>query len=310
MRILRTRRVAVALVVVLIAALGAGVAFWRSRQHTVAIQQVRENLYLIVGSGMNVTMLVTDGGVVLVDTMHSGWWSQAVLDKVRSVTDKPITTIINTNSHPGHSGNNAFFTRSTGAPIRVVSHENTRLRLVTRDNFKGDNAKFLPTTSFQDRLSLVSGKHRIELYYFGAANTDGDAWVVFPDLGVAHAGDVVTKDDIPEFERISGGSGVVHANTLAQALAGIKGVDTVIVGHGIHDHPRPMISWQELQEHQRLSTELVALVRDAKSARKSAAEAATSIGSTERFARYEPGRLLAAVKAIYDEMGDKALSRR
>src|SRR5213075_1737422 len=65
------------------------------------IQKVKDNLYMIVtpdyGAG-NTAAFITDGGVVLVDTKTPGN-GQSILDKVKTVTQKPITMIINTHTH-------------------------------------------------------------------------------------------------------------------------------------------------------------------------------------------------------------------
>ena len=64
------------------------------------IEKLKDNLYVLTSStpgdpatfsGGNVAVFITDGGVTLVDTKLAGW-GQAVLDKVKSVTDKPVTT--------------------------------------------------------------------------------------------------------------------------------------------------------------------------------------------------------------------------
>src|SRR5262249_56149369 len=73
-----------------------------------AIKRVRDNLYVIPGAGGNTTVFVTQGGVVLVDTKlpNNG---EAILNQVHTVTDKPVSTIINTHSHPHHIGTNQHF---------------------------------------------------------------------------------------------------------------------------------------------------------------------------------------------------------
>ena len=63
------------------------------------------------------------------------------------------------------------------------------------DAFKGDNAKFLPGKTYKDKLTLGSGKDRIDLYYFGAGHTNGDTFVVFPALRVLHTGDMFAWKD-------------------------------------------------------------------------------------------------------------------
>jgi DNA-binding beta-propeller fold protein YncE len=62
-----------------------------------------------------------DNGVVLIDTKYAGW-GQEILDKVKTVTDKPVTTIINSHTHGDHTGSNTFFP----ATVEFIAQENTR----------------------------------------------------------------------------------------------------------------------------------------------------------------------------------------
>src|SRR6202007_1001555 len=112
------------------------------------------------------------------DTLPGG--AQPALDKVKSVTAKPVTRIINTHTHGDHTGNNHFF----GANVEIVAQENTKTNMQKMDAFKGDRAKSLPARTFGDTLTIGSGKDRIDLYYFGAGHTNGDLFVVFPALRV------------------------------------------------------------------------------------------------------------------------------
>ena len=242
-------------------------------------------------SGGNTAMLVTDSGVILVDTKLAGW-GPAMLTTIRTVTNKPITTIINTHTHGDHTGNNNFF----GATVDSITHENTAANMARMDEFKGDNAKFLPKKTFKDRMSIGSGRDRIDLYYFGPGHTSGDAWVVFPELRVMHAGDFFPWKDAPFIDRRYGASGVAFPQTLAKVLAGIKNVDTVIPGH------IPVARWQDLEEYQRFTRDLLAATQEAIKAGKSAADAAAGINLTPKYKGYQSERIKAAVEAIYDEL--------
>src|SRR6266550_2550011 len=116
------RRLLPAIVVVALAVAGAGASQQRPRiPPTGTIKKVRDNLYVIPGAGGNTSVFVTEVGVVLVDTKlpNNG---EAILNQVRSVTDKPVSTIVNTHSHPDHIGSNDYFPAS----VDVVTHENTR----------------------------------------------------------------------------------------------------------------------------------------------------------------------------------------
>lgn len=282
------------------------VALQRRAKYTITTQKVGDGLYLFVGSGMNATAVVSEEGVVLVDTMMDGWWGPALETALRKVTDKPITTIINTNSHPGHSGNNFRF---GGEGVVIIAHDLTKSRLERRDHFKGANARFLPQTTFRDRLTLTRGKERIELYYFGAANTDGDIWVVFPARKMMHIGDIVKKNDVPEIEGISGGSGVTYAQTMARGIAAIKDIDVVIAGHA-RDDAQPTLTWPELEAHQRQAVALLAAVREAMKSANTAEAVAAVVRTSAEFSRYEPRRVSEAVKATYAELVGRDRSTR
>src|SRR5207247_8816773 len=147
------------------------------------IEKVKDNLYMLTGGGGNTAALSTDRGVVVVDTKLAGW-GQPILDKIKTVTDKPVTTIINTHSHPDHVGSNEAFP----ANVEVIAQEVTKANMEKQDAFIGDKAKFLPKKTFKDKMNVGSDKDQIELFYFGRGHTGADAWVVFPALRAMHAG--------------------------------------------------------------------------------------------------------------------------
>jgi cyclase len=265
----------------------------------VDIVKLKDNLYVLTSSapgnaatfsGGNVAVFITDSGVTLVDDKLAGW-GQAVLDKVKSVTSKPITTIINTHTHGDHTGNNGFF----GASVEIVAHENTKTNMQKMDAFKGEGAKFLPGKTYKDKMSLGSGKDRIDLYYFGLGHTSGDTFVVFPALRVLHTGDMFAWKDGPLCDRGNGGSCVDFPRTLQKAIAGVKNVDTVIPGHS------PMMTPKDLQEYQRFTADLLSHATDAMKAGKSVDEAVASF-KIDGYPGYKNERVKGAMQAVYDEL--------
>jgi glyoxylase-like metal-dependent hydrolase (beta-lactamase superfamily II) len=265
------------------------------------IEKVRDNLYMITGStpvpreafsGGNTAVFVTDAGVVIVDTKLAGW-GQVILDKIKTVTDKPVTTIINTHTHGDHTGSNSMFAPT----VEIIAHENTRANMAKMDAFKGDNAKFLPKRTYQDKLTLGKGRDEIDLYYFGRGHTNGDTWVVFPSLRVMHTGDMFAWKDAPTLDRNNGGSGLEYARTVGNALDTVKNVDTLIVGHS------PLRTVPELREYQQFMNDFVAAVQEAKKAGKSVDDAAASINLNAKYKDYKNERYKGAIQAIYDELG-------
>jgi cyclase len=236
------------LAVVTLVALGLTGATYEARQPRAeihGIQKVGDDLYLLSNppppapqtmlTGGNTVAFVTTFGVVLVDTKLEGY-GQDILDLVATVTDKPVTTIINTHTHYDHSGSNTEFPDT----VEFVAHENTRAQMAQAtctpvancDAFKGDNAKYLPSTTFSGRKSLFDGDDRIDLYHFGRGHTDGDTFVVFPNARTVHTGDMFQRLGLPFIDVVNGnGSAVDFGSTLMRAVDGLKNVDTVIAGH-------------------------------------------------------------------------------
>jgi cyclase len=221
------RRLLPAIVVAGLAVAGAAAQPQRPRiPPTGAIKRVRDNLYVIPGAGGNTTVFVTQGGVVLVDTKlpNNG---EPILNQVRTVTDKPVSMIINTHSHPDHIGSNDYFPAS----VEVVAHENAQKWMAANPRV-ASNPAVMPDRTFTDRMTLGSGDDRIELYYFGAGHTNGDAWVVFPARRAMCAGDMFAWKMSPLIDPMAGGSVLALPDSLEKAVNGIPNVDTVIEGHG------------------------------------------------------------------------------
>ncbi len=271
---------------------------------------VRDILYLLTG-GSNTLALMRDEGVLLVDTKPPGW-DRPILDAIRAVTDRPVTTIINTQANVDHVSGNIAFPTAT----EIVAHANAKARMEKMDVFRGANAKFLPNRLVTDKLSLLGGADRIDLYYFGPGHTDGDLVVVFPEKRLAHFGDLFPSKAAPVIDTASGGSGVAFPETLAKALAEIKNVTRITTGHdegsatmanpsspsAIFANPRTM-RWSDLQEFADFNRDFLAAVRQAIAAGKSADEAATSLQLPDRYKSYDMQQAPSNVRAIYRELG-------
>jgi cyclase len=231
---------------------------------------------------------------VVVDTKLAGW-GPAILERIKSVTDKPVTTIINTHTHGDHTGSNEFF----GASVESIVHENTKANMARMEAFKGDKAQFLPKRTYKDKLTLGSGKDQIDLYHFGAGHTSGDTFIVYTALRTMHAGDMFPWKDAPFIDRSNGGSGRQWPLTLKRLLDGVKNVDSVIGGH------QAVAGWKDLATFQQFTAELWSQTEAAHKAGKTVDEAAANTAWMSKYAGYDSTRIKAAVQAIYDELSAK-----
>jgi cyclase len=293
-------------IVMTVPALSARQQLSQAALNATRIEQVRDNLYVITGasvsnpdafSGGNTAVFITERGVVLVDTKLPGW-GQTILDRIKTVTSKPVTTIINTHTHGDHTGSNEFF----GASIESIVHENTKTNMARAKAFAGDKAKFLPKKTYTEKLSIGGGKDRIDLYFFGAGHTNGDTFVVFPAVRTLHAGDMFAWKAPPYIDTGNGGSVTAHAQTLAKVTSSIQNVDTVITGH------TPVLRWNDLREYAEFNRDFVAYAQAALKAGKTADQAAAEYEIPEKYKGYaiapskESGPATANIDILYKEL--------
>ena len=253
------------------------------------VEKVKDNLWVIRGGGGNTAVFATAKGLTLVDTKQPGW-GQPLLDKIKTVSDKPITTIINTHTHYDHVSGNVL----VPASVEIIVQENTAKRMPvfstvtgrgeTENVFKADPGKGLATRTFKDKLTIGSGADQINLYYFGPAHTGGDAFVEFAALRVMHTGDAFARKAVPLIDADNGGSGVQFASTIRKVVDGVKNVDTIINGH-----TPAQTTPADMREFADFVADYVAHVQAAKKAGKTAEEAAKTWATPAKYKGYPPG---------------------
>jgi cyclase len=281
----------------------------RQERSPLVVTQVAENLYMLgndpAGEGMrgggNTGIFVGSAGVTLVDTKILGY-GQDILSEVQELTDKPIVRIINTHTHYDHSGGNVEFADT----VDFVVHENTLAQMsratcepVTNCGaFKGDNAKYLPKTTFSDRTSLGSGADQIDLYYFGRGHTDGDTFVVFRAARTVQTGDMFARKGLPFLDVPNGnGSALEFGETLKKAVAGIPNIDKVIPGH--NDVP---YVWSDFVDYSGFYNDVADKAKASQASGRSVEQFVGSYSVPSQFSGFaaEPDRLQATVQYIFD----------
>jgi len=265
----------------------------QQRPPVLEIQKVKDNLFMISGGGGNTAAFITEKGVVIVDTKNPGM-GPGILEKVKSVSDKPVTMIINTHTHGDHVGSNSAFT----GMVEFVAHENCKASMEKMPAFQTDEGKkFLPGKTYKDKLSLLKGKDKIDLYYFGRGHTGGDTLVVFPALKVMHSGDLFAfSKGLPIIDINNGGSGLEYPKTLMKAAAGIKGVESVIPGHSA------VAEWAEFKGYGEFLHDFVAAVEQAKKDGKTVDQAVADLKLPEKYKDFNMSRAKPGITAIYSEL--------
>ena len=276
-----------------------------------------ETTYLLSGGGGNSLAVVDEesGSVVLIDTKPAGW-GQPILDALHYVTTLPVTTIINTHAHEAQTGANSEFPDV----VEIIAHENTKTNMARMDAFEGDNARFLPTRTFADTLSLLKGDNQIDLYYFGAGHTDGDAVVIFPEKRLAYMGGLFDARMVPSIDTSNGGSGVAYPQTLARAAAEVRRLTSrgrggrpggLVTGgmiarneytDGLLPTPgRETLGWDALEEYADFTRDFLAAVEAAFESGKTVDEAMEGLELADRYQNYGMANARVTVEAIYEE---------
>lgn len=248
---------------------------------TGAIEKIKDNLYKIGGAGGNTTVFITAEGVVLVDTKLANN-GEAILKQVQTVTDKPVSMIINTHTHPDHNGSNDYF-KAARPMIQVVAHENTKKWVAA--NPRSDPA-MTPDRIFSDKMTLGTGKDRLDLYYYGAGHTNGDAFVVFPSVRAMCIGDLMAWNMAPLIDPATGGSVIALPDTLEKAQKGIKNVDLVIEGHG------NVNTWAGFRAYTEFNRALLTVAKAALARKETPEQALAELGKNPKFAVFLKEELL------------------
>ncbi len=197
------------------------------------VTKLKDNLYVLKGGGGNTSVFVTGTGVVVIDSKNPGW-GQPILDKIRTLTDKPVTTLINTHTHGDHVSGNVSFPATVDIVVQANTAENMKKMIPNstaadqtvpaQTIFQQNGNKGLPKRTFKDKMTIGKGADEVDLFYFGRGHTNGDAWVLFPAIRVLHAADIFSGKNIPLLDANNGGR------------QGVQRVERQVR----HDHHRPL----------------------------------------------------------------------
>ncbi len=189
------------------------------KQYSPTVEKITPRIYLARGFALgNVGMIVTDEGLVIVDTTESRAVAEEILARFREITDRPVRYVIYTHGHRDHTlGTPAFFSRevqviATNEAVKRLkayreelpafldrSRANQSGRLATDYSMKSpiesifkleaDSQLIWPTTTFDEQYTFELGGAKIELYHT-VGETPGHLMVWLPQEKVLFSGDL------------------------------------------------------------------------------------------------------------------------
>lgn len=156
----------------------------------------------------NAAAVVTDEGVIVIDTLGSPPLAKMFLSKLREVTDQPVKKVILTHYHGDHIYGMQVF-KGLGAEIiapagaeEYLHSENAQNMLEDRRTslapWVDENTRIVsPDRYISGNEELQLGNVTLKIIFNGAAHSDGDQSVLVEPDGVLLMGDLIFEGRIP-----------------------------------------------------------------------------------------------------------------
>ncbi len=172
-------------------------------EKNITFEEVGRDIWAFTAEGdPNSGVIIGDDSVMIVEAQATPRLANKVIEKVRSVTDKPISHVVLTHYHAVRVlGASAY-----GAD-QIIMGDAARAMVVERgqEDWDSEFQRFprlfeghesipgltYPTTTFSEDMTVYLGKRRIDLMHLGRAHTAGDIVIHVPDENVMFTGDIV-----------------------------------------------------------------------------------------------------------------------
>lgn len=175
-------------------------------EKNISFTEIGRDLWAFTAEGdPNTGVIIGDDSVMIIEAQATPRLANKVIEKVREVTDKPITHLTLTHYHAVRVLGAAAY----NAP-NIIMSEKARSMVVERgaEDRESEFMRFprlfqgydtvdeippltWPTTTFNDRMSVYLGNRRVDLMFLGRAHTAGDIVIYVPDENVMFTGDIV-----------------------------------------------------------------------------------------------------------------------
>lgn len=192
------------------------------------VEKLSDDLFVLRGMGGNVTVLKTDAGTVIIDSMTFAMQGGLIKAKAQALTGQEIVLLINTHYHLDHTHGNPAFDEG----LQIVSTERTLSHLKALDGefWQGDAAALLPNDTFRGERSFNMGNKTLRLLQPGNGHTDGDLVVLIEQEDTIVMGDLFFNQHYPNIDLEAGGSVQQWPATIDAILT--QKFERVIPGHG------------------------------------------------------------------------------
>ena len=205
-------------------------------------KKIKDGIYVYAQkpADSNAGIILTQEGIVLIDSGHNPPDSQAILKAVKQLTSQPIRFLINTEPHGDHTTGHFLFS----PPAIIIAHEgatdsmkkaynpqrNEKLMADypdMRESFKGFKM-ITPQIEYRDKMTLNVGERTFELYYLKNVHSEADTAIWLPRERV------IFSAAVAGVKRFSNIRPSVQIEDMISAMKMMKSLNPEIVvpGHG------------------------------------------------------------------------------
>src|SRR5215470_5694924 len=208
------------------------------------ITKFGDGIYVYVGKSFksNTGIILTQDGVVLIDSGHEPTDSRAVMEAVKKVTPMPVRFLIDTEPHPDHTTGHFVFATTATIIAAAGAGESMRNRerqtpdrieklATTSPEMKAalDGYKFIPpNVEYSDKMTLYVGERTLELRYLKGVHSEADTAIFLPKERVLFSASAFTSEQVNIFRPFVNISDILAAGKMMKEL----NPEHVIPGHG------------------------------------------------------------------------------
>lgn len=172
-------------------------------EKNVSFTEIGRDLWAFTAEGdPNTGVIIGDDSVMIVDAQATPRLAGKVIEKVRSVTDKPIKYVVLSHYHAVRVLGASAYEAS-----EIVMSDVARAMVAERgqEDWDSEFGRFprlfqghesipgltWPSLTFSDSATFHLGRRRVDLMFLGRAHTAGDIVAFVPDANVMFTGDIV-----------------------------------------------------------------------------------------------------------------------
>ncbi len=164
-----------------------------------AIGATQPPTYENAGHNNNLSFIISDEGVLVVNAGASYLLAKALHDEIKKITDQPVRYVVLENGQ-GHAMLGSLYWQQQGA--KIIAHDDAiaeieKRGLIELDGMMGynrdrglDTTLVMPDVGFSETMDIHLGDIEIQLIHFGEAHSEGDISVYLPEKDLIIAGDM------------------------------------------------------------------------------------------------------------------------